>query len=73
MDRVEPTPARPSETWEDEALAALERRLEAEPFLLRISAAKRLREQVEREARAAGEERVTASRVERCLGEGVPA
>ena len=73
MDRVEPTPARPSETWEDEALAALERRLDAEPFLLRISAAKRLREQVEREARAAGEERVTASRVERCLGEGVPA
>ncbi len=67
MDRVEPTPARPVERWEAEASALLERILESEPFLLRISAAKRLRERVEREAREAGEERITAARVARSL------
>jgi chlorophyllide a reductase subunit Z len=71
MDRVDPTPARPAETqpWDDEALRLLENRLEDEPFLLRISAAKRLREQVERGARDAAEPRVTAARVARALAE----
>ncbi|MDO9707481.1 chlorophyllide a reductase subunit Z [Paracraurococcus lichenis] len=63
MDRVDPTPARPAERWEPEAQALLERHLEHEPFLLRISAAKRLRERAEREAREAGETRVTAARI----------
>ena len=71
MDRVDPTPARPAEAeaWDDDALRLLEDRLEAEPFLLRISAAKRLRERAEREARAAGEARVTADRLARSLAE----
>jgi chlorophyllide a reductase subunit Z len=36
--------------------------VEREPFLIRISAAKRLREQVEAAAREAGEARVTRER-----------
>jgi chlorophyllide a reductase subunit Z len=63
MDKVEPTPARPAERWEPDAVALLDRMVESEPFLLRISAAKRLRERIERDARAAQEDRVTADRV----------
>jgi chlorophyllide a reductase subunit Z len=70
MDRVDPTPARAEpQPWDEEALGMLDARLESEPFLLRISAAKRLRERVEREARAAAEPRVTAERVARALAE----
>jgi chlorophyllide a reductase subunit Z len=73
MDKVEPTPARPAERWEPEAAALLDRMVESEPFLLRISAAKRLRERVERDARAAGEAQVSAARVAASLElEGVP-
>jgi chlorophyllide a reductase subunit Z len=71
LDRVEPTPARPTETWDDDAVALLDARVEAEPFLLRISAAKRLREQVEKAARTAGEQRVTAAMAARTLMEVV--
>jgi chlorophyllide a reductase subunit Z len=71
LDRVEPTPVRPAETWDEEAVSLLDERVEAEPFLLRISAAKRLREQVEKAARTAGEQRVTADRVARTLLESV--
>jgi 3,8-divinyl chlorophyllide a/chlorophyllide a reductase subunit Z len=63
MDKVEPTPARPAERWDADAAALLDRVVESEPFLLRISAAKRLRERVERDARDAGEARVSAARV----------
>jgi chlorophyllide a reductase subunit Z len=63
MDRVSPTPARPAETWDLDARAALDREVEAEPFLIRISAAKRLRERVEAAAREAGETRITRERV----------
>ena len=38
-----------------------------EPFLVRISAAKRLRDRVERDARGAREGRVTAARVAQSL------
>jgi 3,8-divinyl chlorophyllide a/chlorophyllide a reductase subunit Z len=73
LDRVDPTPARVAESWDEAALEMLEERLQAEPFLLRISAAKRLREQAERKARAAGERRVTAESLARSLlEEGVP-
>ena len=76
MDRVEPTPARPrasdASPWDDEALELLEQRVEAEPYLVRISAAKRLRERVERDARHACEERISATRVRLSL-ELVPA
>ena len=41
--------------------------MEAELFLLRISAAKRLRDRVEREARDAAEPRVTAEVAARAL------
>lgn len=70
MDKVDPTPARIAalRPWDDDALAALDDRVEREPFLVRISAAKRMREQVERDARHAGEDRVTLARVVRSLG-----
>jgi chlorophyllide a reductase subunit Z len=45
----------------------LDEYVETEPFLVRISAAKRLRDRVERDARAAGEEVVTAALVTRAL------
>ncbi len=69
LDRVEPTPARPAEAWEPEAQRLLEQHLETEPFLLRTSAAKRLRDRAEQDARAASEPRVTAARVARLLAE----
>ena len=41
----------------------LDEHLETEPFLVRISAAKRLRDRAERDMRQAGEDRVTVERV----------
>ena len=69
LDRVDPTPARAAEPWDAAAVTLLDERVEQEPFLLRISAAKRLREQVERAARDAAEPRVTADRVRKTLAE----
>ncbi|MFO1323593.1 MAG: chlorophyllide a reductase subunit Z [Burkholderiales bacterium] len=65
LDRVDATPARVHAElpWDDAAKAAFDRILDAQPVLVRISAAKRLRDRAEREARAAGEARVTAARV----------
>jgi chlorophyllide a reductase subunit Z len=65
MDRVEATPARRHVElpWDDEAKAALDRLVEAQPVLVRISAAKRLRDAAERAARLAGEVQVGAARV----------
>jgi chlorophyllide a reductase subunit Z len=65
LDKVEATPARLDDElpWDEEAKAALDKLLEAHPVLVRISAAKRLRDAAERSARRAGEERVTAARV----------
>ena len=62
LDRVDPTPARLHDEilWSDEAKALLDEVLEAHPVLVRISAAKRLRDAAESGARRAGEERVTA-------------
>ena len=61
LDKVEATPARPiaSLPWDEDARCELERRIAEEPFLLRISAAKRLRETAEAAARAEGADRVT--------------
>jgi chlorophyllide a reductase subunit Z len=71
MDRVEATPTKSAEwnaePWDDDALAALESHVEREPFLVRISAAKRLRDRVERDARQAREGRVSAARVAQSL------
>jgi 3,8-divinyl chlorophyllide a/chlorophyllide a reductase subunit Z len=65
MDLVEATPSRLAEAlpWEDEAKALLDRLVDAQPMLVRISAAKRMRDAIERAARSAGEERITAARV----------
>jgi chlorophyllide a reductase subunit Z len=78
MDRVDPTPARlhAELPWKDDAKAALDALLESQPVLVRISAAKRLRDRVERDARRAGEDKVTADRLARshtALTEGEPA
>jgi chlorophyllide a reductase subunit Z len=73
LDRVDPTPTRPqphaAAQWDDAAAAMLQRHLETEPFLVRISAAKRMRERVEAAARMAGEDSVTVARVRAELGE----
>lgn len=61
LDRVDATPARSHKElpWSNEAKALLDAILEAQPVLVRISAAKRLRDAAERQARLDGEERVT--------------
>ncbi|RYF75791.1 MAG: chlorophyllide reductase subunit Z, partial [Comamonadaceae bacterium] len=67
LDRVDATPARlepqGSSPWDDEAQTLLNELVETEPVLVQISAAKRLRDRAERDARRAGESRVTAQRV----------
>jgi 3,8-divinyl chlorophyllide a/chlorophyllide a reductase subunit Z len=65
LDKVEATPARYLRElpWDDAARAKLDELLDLQPVLVRISAAKRLRDAAEREARRAGEAKVTASRV----------
>ena len=75
LDRIEATPARFRRElrWDDAARARLDEVVEESPVLVRISAAKRLRDAAEREARRAGEERVSLARIERArveLAEG---
>ena len=71
MDRVDPTPSRLGRSdvslWDDDARSLLDEYLETQPFLVRISAAKRLRERIEREARRELEARVGAARVSAVL------
>jgi 3,8-divinyl chlorophyllide a/chlorophyllide a reductase subunit Z len=67
LDRVDPTPARAARlddlVWDDDAQALLAASVQNEPVLVQISAAKRLRDRAETDARRAGEPRVTAARV----------
>jgi 3,8-divinyl chlorophyllide a/chlorophyllide a reductase subunit Z len=69
MDKVEATPARLARSattpWDEDAHALLQDIVEREPILVRISAAKRLRDAIERDAEQAGELRVTVARVSR--------
>jgi 3,8-divinyl chlorophyllide a/chlorophyllide a reductase subunit Z len=71
MDKVEATPARPQAEifWQDEAKTALDAIVEREPVLVRISAAKRIRDAAERAARRAGESSVSAERLTSILQE----
>ncbi len=78
LDRIEATPARIEAeiSWMPDAQAALDDLLEDTPILVRISAARRLRDAAERHARRTGEERVTLSCVthaRQLLREGQPA
>ncbi len=65
MDAADATPARIHRelAWDSDAKADLDALIEAQPVLVRISAAKRLRDAAERSARSAGETTVTATRV----------
>jgi chlorophyllide a reductase subunit Z len=71
LDKAEATPARLSRNetrpWDEDAQALLDEYLEREPMLIRISAAKRLRDQADKDAQLMGEDRVTAERVAKAL------
>jgi len=58
LDRHDPTPARRQLAWAPEAEQLLEQSIGQLPFLIRISAAKRLRDQAEQRAQARAADRV---------------
>ncbi len=66
LDKVDATPGRLHRelAWDDEAKTMLDELVEATPVLVRISAAKRLRDAAERETRRADGGQVTRARVE---------
>jgi 3,8-divinyl chlorophyllide a/chlorophyllide a reductase subunit Z len=72
MDKVEATPSRLHEElpWTSEAKALFDRLIESQPVLVRISAAKRLRDEAERSARSAGASTVTVDRLVKPAGGG---
>ncbi|MBL8581988.1 MAG: chlorophyllide a reductase subunit Z [Rhizobiaceae bacterium] len=69
LDSVDATPARLHHElpWDTDALELMDEAVAGQPVLVRISAAKRIRDRVEHLARAAGEERIDAARVTRAL------
>jgi chlorophyllide a reductase subunit Z len=71
LDAVEATPARMEReiSWQDDAKAELDAVVEREPVLVRISAAKRIRDAAERGARRAGESSVSARRLADAIAE----
>ena len=78
LDKVDPTPSRLhcELPWSDAARQALDELVSEEPVLVRISAAKRLRDAAESSARRTGAERVTTELVAKAraaLMDGQPA
>lgn len=72
LDRVDPTPAKslqPSLPWDAAAQALMDETVAAQPFLIRISAAKRLRDEAERIARSKGADTVDLGTVRAAIGE----
>ncbi|HQT85295.1 MAG: chlorophyllide a reductase subunit Z [Acidiphilium sp. 37-64-53] len=71
LDKIDATPAKAdtADLWDAGALAALDRHLADEPYLIRISAAKRLRDRAERCAQHDGSPRVTEAHVATALRE----
>jgi 3,8-divinyl chlorophyllide a/chlorophyllide a reductase subunit Z len=67
LDKVDATPSRVHRelSWDDEAKRAFDRAVDSQPVLIRISAAKRLRDAAERDARGSGRDCVTADIVAR--------
>ena len=65
LDKVEATPSRLARemAWNDEAKALMDELVEQQPILIRISAAKRLRDAAEQDARALGDVVVTMDHV----------
>jgi chlorophyllide a reductase subunit Z len=65
LDHVAATPSRLHHeiAWDDEAKALLDDWVDRQPVLVRISAAKELRDRIEHDAKAAGEASVTAARL----------
>jgi chlorophyllide a reductase subunit Z len=65
LDRVDPTPARQRTEmpWDEDAKALMDELLEAEPVLVRISAAKRMRDRAEADARENSLPAVNAARL----------
>jgi 3,8-divinyl chlorophyllide a/chlorophyllide a reductase subunit Z len=67
LDKIDATPGRGSSQdehmWDNEAQEKLNELIQNDPVLVQISSAKRLRDRAERDARAAGEERITEQRV----------
>ncbi len=72
LDKVEATPARIEReiAWESAAKARLDQLVEDQPVLVRISAAKRLRDAAESAARRAGESHVTEQRLAEAIKVG---
>ncbi|MEE4380590.1 MAG: chlorophyllide a reductase subunit Z [Pseudomonadales bacterium] len=65
MDKVDATPAKRHRElpWDEDARAALDDYLEAQPVLVRISEAKRMRDRAEEQAKREDDERVTLAHV----------
>jgi chlorophyllide a reductase subunit Z len=72
MDKIEASPGRAATEstipWEPEAHQLMEELLELQPVLVRISAAKRMRDHAERDARETGRAQVEAQRFSELFG-----
>ncbi|MFK7914588.1 MAG: chlorophyllide a reductase subunit Z [Pseudomonadales bacterium] len=69
LDSVDPTPMRRADAmpWDEDAQQLLDHHLNSQPVLIRISAAKRLRDAAEANARTAGNEEVSVTAVKQAL------